>query len=691
MLDFEQYLTERLEEISKRFESEEVELELIDTNDEDGKEFIAAVFLASRANSFTELTEKLNSEDGIKEVAKNVISAIISDEENDSENEEEIKELINSVVDFLTNLKVASEIYAQMEDKENEVAQDLNAIFKNYEEIFEAVITGENIEKEEETSEEATTEENSTEEVKVENENEENNENKEEISQEENAVNEEKVEENVQEENKVEEDAQKEVEETANSEVSELLKELDESEEVKEEEQSKEENNAEEQSEELSKALENADVEADVEENASPSEESEELEETENAGVFGRYAGKIVVKDAEGKEIVFEFINPEEAVSDKPQGKVDKSELRKIIISLAERGIPVRDIKKIANRIFGLVRCVDSPDCLKFPFAEIRKQGKDRYIVLINRQGVKTSVVYLTFPNVKKTYKKSERLEIAGKLLKVYKLLGEPAPGTLAKFANNAEEEVALLFKDEKIVNEIANILEVPVEDVVDYYEALNGVINSLFKAGLIDVVSDEVNDEETEHYIVIENAEQFIKLLNKFNKFVPSVINSLTGEEDIEEEIEDNLIKEYDSVKMQLEQALEEKAKLEEQLEKAIDEIKDLQSVINDLKEQVNSLALIKDKYNILLEIANNNGLGAIVDTLTEISDRQELEFFKKYQVKNIITANSDTPSLRKKLKVKLNSQKDEEIIKSLSGDVNREEEEVQKNSIIDIIANYI
>ena len=433
------------------------------------------------------------------------------------------------------------------------------------------------------------------------------------------------------------------------------------------------------------KELENAAVENEEE------AEKEDIKENENAASLDKYGDVIKVETQDGETVEIEFIHPEKAISDKPWGQVDKTELRRFIIDLAQKAKDANVVKRIANMMFGLVRCVDSPDCLKFPFAELRNKGKGKYAVLINRNGVKSAVVFLAMPNTKSAIKKDERVEIASKLLKVYELLKEPAPASLTKLVNNQEDSITIALKDENLIYEIANKLELPIEEVVDILQALNGTIEALYKAGYIDIAATE---EDVGNYIVINTADEFIKIFKKFQKLAPGIVNALNSE-DFNEEVEDSVIYEYDRLKQEYARLVEENAKLEEELKNAADTIKELQNEVNSLKETLDSLTLLKEKYNLLIELATNSGLSHIVDELSEISNAQELEYFKKYKVDTILKTTDNSANLRKKLKVRF-TKEDESVLKwtwqknSANVKAGDEYEEYPK-TIIDLVKDII
>lgn len=634
-VNIKEFIQERvraLEELYNKNE-EEITVNLLDLSDEKAKDLIQSIYLISLADSQGEFINSLKNDEEFNSILENIIKVIATDEENLEKlsqlEEIEIDEEAEKILNSAIEAVYNLRILSEVADENDD---EVKSYLSQYEELFNSTI--------------AELEETETEIEKTEAE----------LSEEASNV--------------AESEVKEEEIPIKNSDIEYILEETDEK-------------------ETLSKELENIDNAENMNETEGNTSESEDYSK-----LLESFEGKVELTTAKDNEkIEIEFINPKTSVSDKPQGQVDKSELRKFIIDLVNKGAPISDVKNIANKMFGLIKCVDSPDCFKFPFVELRKASNNKYLVLINRNGVKTVATFVAMPTVKKTYKKDEILIIANKILSIYKLLGEEPPASLNRLVNsNGEDNILLILKDESILYDVANKLEASLEEVLDMYQALNGVFNALYNAGLIDVATEDT--ENSEQYIEIENDKAFLNLINKFKKFLPGIVNSIAGEEDIEEGFEQELIKEYDSIKSQLEKTLEEKAQLEEELKDLKESLKEFQYEINSLQEDLKKAELLKEKYNILMELAStNSGLGSILDSLSEINSVQELEYFKKFQLKQLI--GSENSIKKRKITFKFANSEDEKVIKSLAKEDNSADEKdgnsLSSGNIFDMLSKYI
>lgn len=313
------------------------------------------------------------------------------------------------------------------------------------------------------------------------------------------------------------------------------------------------------------------------------------------------------------------IIDEEDRISNKDWGKVDTDEIKKKMVELGlEDG---KKTRALAEEIFLYVKCTDSPQCFKFPVAELVKDG-NVYKIKYNRKGLATAITYLNYPVVKNKYSKSEISEIKNKAKKLYEEVFGEVPDTL-----KSSKQISLDW--DKILAEVAERDEIIKfsEFELNKYLAFESILNSLLEMKLIDI-DGEVFYVNESHLNDISKI-----LLNAIEKII-KIKNGETIIDDKEAEIIElrNIIKSIESEKNSIQEILNSKEK----------EIKAKTEEIDKMNTILNSYKLLEKKYQILKNELMNSNKKFIVESIDSIENEEEFNMVSKI-LNKIVTPVED------------------------------------------------
>jgi len=341
----------------------------------------------------------------------------------------------------------------------------------------------------------------------------------------------------------------------------------------------------------------------------------------------------------------YKIVDPKEEVSEEEWGKIDKNELRKIVIEAVKNGeLDTEDVKEI----FGVVKCYDKEECLKFPIRQY-VEGKG---FVVNVNGLRTAALFLIKPNTSKGLSKEEKKELAKFLIKYYNILNIQPPKALETLAKDMENFIIIDVKD-SVVKEYANSVNSNVDDVYNAIVFIENLINEMYNKGLL-----EIENTDAENVIIELDRNTLANVIMAIENSTDSIINTLSGEE-LPSNANGIVMAELDKIRAELKDALAkyEETKSEADMLKA--KLSEYEEIINRKNQEIESLKLMKEKFDVLYNaVKNDENYLYMLNTLSELSSEEEIKVFKKVTESMKI----EQPKFRKKSLIS----EDFEVVKS-------------------------
>lgn len=314
------------------------------------------------------------------------------------------------------------------------------------------------------------------------------------------------------------------------------------------------------------------------------------------------YNGKYTFKEA-----VY-YLDKDDPVSNKDWGEVDKDKIRKKIVELAEED--KEKARKLAEDIFLFVKCVDSPQCMKFPVAEVTG-SEGEYKIKYNRKGLATAIAYLSYPSVKAKYSDDEIKSMINKAKRIYKEYFGDIPESLKSSKNvtiSWDEILSSKLKSDDIIKFSEN-------DLIKYQE-FEKILNSLISMGIIDIDGDIflLNDGDIDKitHVLMSAVEKIIEIKKT---------GSFTDNKDVEINNLKNMIKEKE---IELE-------KVNNELGSIMNSLKTLQAEKEELENKMKFYSMLEKKYELVRNELINSNKGYLVESIDSIESEEEIKIFNK------------------------------------------------------------